>query len=711
MSLRRQLLLVSLLLLSIPWAGCQFVREIELALRDGRQNAVAATGEAMASLLRANPDWLMSTGHQESANDALYAFRGAGKIVLDGYDSEWPAESLSVQVNSGDATSQLEYKARLTTVNKADYLHIHFSIEDPDVVYHNPRVSWLGSGDRLVVLTHKDNLQREYVFATSAPGLMQARYHNDNESVFYEPRIQAYWLENETGYTIEVQLPLHLAVQRLGFLIINQSGIATNARDTVAGRIGFSHSGVLQPPVFPSTQLSQLIASFPAYPALSILDNRARPLAGPGTEPGSSWISDKYQYGYDKARSNVGKLRRFIYRSILRDDELPSVPPVSASGKISRPEVQAALSPDPGMTGDSVFTPQFQWYDQAGLSSTALLSAAIPVVVDNRVRAIILVEQSSDQFLSLTDKAFGDLVFYSLLVMLICSAGLLMYASILSLRIRRLSQAAVDVINSDGSLQDNFPTSTRKDEIGDLTRSYGELLTRLASYTDYLRTLSGKLTHELRTPIAIVSSSLENLEEVHETQAEEQYLIRAREGLERLRRILTAMTEATNLAESIDKNPLSHVDLANLAKEMCAVHAALNPKANYSAIGINREAEVMGNADLLQQMLDKLLDNAADFCPPGGDITLRISCDGDTRILEIINQGPALPTGMEHQVFDSMVSLRQHSEDDVHLGLGLHIVALITRFHGATIDASNLPDGSGVSFTIRFPHNYSGESI
>ena len=57
---------------------------------------------------------------------------------------------------------------------------------------------------------------------------------------------------------------------------------------------------------------------------------------------------------------------------------------------------------------------------------------------------------------------------------------------------------------------------------------------------------------------------------------------------------------------------------------------------------------------------------------------------------------------MQKQLFDSMVSLREKN-DEVHLGLGLHIVRLIMDFHRGRVSAENLDDNSGVRFTLAFP--------
>ncbi len=73
MNLRRQLLLVSILTLILPWAGCQFIRETESALREGQQQMLAGTARAIADSLSQFPDEMLA-GHGESqlGEDQLY---------------------------------------------------------------------------------------------------------------------------------------------------------------------------------------------------------------------------------------------------------------------------------------------------------------------------------------------------------------------------------------------------------------------------------------------------------------------------------------------------------------------------------------------------------------------------------------------------------------------------------------------------------------
>ncbi len=72
-------------------------------------------------------------------------------------------------------------------------------------------------------------------------------------------------------------------------------------------------------------------------------------------------------------------------------------------------------------------------------------------------------------------------------------------------------------------------------------------------------------------------------------------------------------------------------------------------------------------------------------------------------MLSVANIGPRLPVEMRGRLFDSLVSIRAQRDGRPHLGLGLHIVALIADFHRGRCEAGDLADGSGAVFRVWFP--------
>src|SRR5262249_725782 len=123
-----------------------------------------------------------------------------------------------------------------------------------------------------------------------------------------------------------------------------------------------------------------------------------------------------------------------------------------------------------------------------------------------------------------------------------------------------------------------LPESDAPDELGDLSRSFSSLLGRLDEYTGYLRTLAGKLAHEIRTPLTIIRSSLENLESEGNSAGAKVYIARAREGSERLGAILTAMGAATRVEEAIAHSERHRFDLRDLVRTTVDAYGGAFPQ-------------------------------------------------------------------------------------------------------------------------------------
>mgnify|MGYP003386647864 FL=1 len=186
------------------------------------------------------------------------------------------------------------------------------------------------------------------------------------------------------------------------------------------------------------------------------------------------------------------------------------------------------------------------------------------------------------------------------------------------------------------------------------------------------------------------------------------YQRRAKEGATRLGTILNAMSEASRVEASIDNTDMETVDIEALLDSVTRAYQDIYPNLNMSftrAPTGSAPLVITAAPDLLVQMLDKLVDNAASFCPENGCIDLVLSSNPDNIAITISNDGPPLPEKMREQLFDNMVSMRSAEDDTTHLGLGLHIVNLIVKFHKGHISADNLQEGNGVIFTITLPAN------
>jgi two-component system sensor histidine kinase ChvG len=340
-----------------------------------------------------------------------------------------------------------------------------------------------------------------------------------------------------------------------------------------------------------------------------------------------------------------------------------------------------------------------------------VVSAAHPIWVGDQVHGAVVVEETTNRIASLRSQALERLLVATLAVFALAAALLLWLATSISSRIRRLSDEAEAAIDARGRVTRLTTASDATDEIGDLSRSFTMVLGRLARYNAYLEALAGRLSHELRTPVAVVRSSLENLHAARTSEETRIYVARAEEGLARLGTILSRMTEANRLEQGLSTAIRERFDAAEVVRGCVEGYrlayggsASGTPASRSFELAVPGEsAPMMGAADLFAQMLDKLAENAVDFAAGGTPVRVSLALDGNAVVLRVENKGPTLPDSIRDSLFESMVSLRgEHAGGVPHLGLGLYIARLIAEFHGGTLRAENLPGGDGVAIEAKF---------
>jgi signal transduction histidine kinase len=675
MSLRLQLLAVGLLTLVLPWTGFLYVQEMEAALRLGLEQSLLARAATVATALEEQSAALCAPPECDPLRPGgtIYATALAREPELDGVpDDHW-----SVAPEAGLMIGA-EHRVWAGTYDRYAFLFV--SVADRDLVYQR-QAGLQPYGDRVVIAT-EPGTARWWVLATAAPGKFRAQETGPDSfepSENYDGRITGAWQETPGGYALEVRVPLNLigAALGVGIIDVDRSGAAHTVELHATWDEATSTLGrfLRQRP-----ELQSSLAQFGrAGGRFRVLDKDGWVLAAAGrVAPGAT--------GDDGA----GLASDFLRWQLERED--PPYPPERPTGRVADETLRQALE---GRDATA-------WYG-SGPEREAIVAAAVPISGAGGVEGAVVLEQASDPILTLTNRALVRLMSLTLLATLVVGVGLLGYATWLSLRVRRLASAAQTALGPRGEIRSGMPGAAASDEIGGLARSFAELLERLREHTEYLRTLASKLSHELRTPLAVVTTSLDNLEHELGSQPTDEYLKRLRQGTERLDRILAAMSEATELEQAIRETPSRPFDLAAVVASCCAAYRDVYPEREIAYRNDAESAAIIGSGELVAQLLDKLVDNAVSFSEPGSRIDVALAAGGGELVLSVANRGPKLPAKMRGRLFDSLVSIREQRDGRPHLGLGLHIVALVADFHGGRCEADDLPDGSGVVFKVWFP--------
>ena len=674
MNLKRQLLLVSLLTLLLPWAGCEFIRETESALRQSQQQMLSGTAGAVAESLERYPEeFPVGPGGNATPADQLYGHRLDTEPFIDGYVNDWsiPPDSLQ-QIRGADGP------VRFVLGLHGRYAYFYAAVTDREVVYASPSTIAVDDGpayaDRVVLVSANPPMAREsLMFSAEAPGPVIA-WLRSSFGFGPEPTVQARWQDVAGGYQVEARIPLNLLGTHLGVNVINTS----SERDAGIRSTSFTGQGP-----GPFVTIS---------PDLTLLAER---LVQPGTR---MLITDRNGWriaavgspdtAVQPSQGAVSNWLRIAYKALVEPGTEPAFAEPDPSGRERQPYITAALD---GRSSES-------WFRSLD-SGRAIVAVAEPVSSSGRTIGSVVLQQGTDAILSLRNEGLARLMNVTIVATVLVAAALLGYATWLSRRIRRLSLAAEQAVEGT-AIRTPLPSAGSGDEIGDLSRSFSYVLGQLAEYNDYLRSLASKLSHELRTPLAIVTSSLENLEHEGLEGAPAEYTARARDGADRLRRILNAMSEASRVEELMQHADPEEFDLEQVVSPTVDAYRDVYPERRFEFDCKAARTTVGGSPELLIQMLDKLVDNAADFSGKGDLIRISIETGDAGLVLSVHNPGPPLPERMRSQLFDSMVSVRTGGEGK-HLGLGLYVAKLIAEGHRGRITAENA-DG-GVRFSVILP--------
>lgn len=271
--------------------------------------------------------------------------------------------------------------------------------------------------------------------------------------------------------------------------------------------------------------------------------------------------------------------------------------------------------------------------------------------------------------------------------------------------------------------QDLSPIDEREapEEVGPLVRAINDLLSRLDQSISAQKHFLADAAHQLKTPLAGLRMQAELAQrEIDAGQQDPRALKRSLQQIARSsQRAAHMVNQLLAMARAEDKESalrLQDVRLARLAREV--VHDFV-PKAMEKRIDLGYEgpehdeaaARLIGQPLLIRELIRNLVDNALQYTPAGGEVTVRVMPDpfGQVVVLQVEDSGPGIPEAERDLVFQAFYRALGTEVDGS--GLGLAIVKEIAVQHGASVTITDArprgggapSQGPGALFTLRFP--------
>ena len=709
LSIRSKMLLVSCVLLAIPWIAYRYAGELERILRETQETAVLNTARAIATALNDRPSLFIAARHDSALDgpNAIVAYKLPHAIALDGRLDDWYAQGAELRALGREHVIEQVSDAGVAPITLwhaagvyDSHLYAVFEVIDERLVYRaatHPRVD-AADHIRIGILTPWGELRR-YVVSTDAPGRVTAfQVPTDASGVASaetEPRVQGFWQETNRGFNLELQLPRALVGPRLGFAFADVDDPETRTIRSIVGSVGPEGGESLGTATVPPPEVVQIVRSL-ARPGTRVwiiaADHRLVTRSG-SLRAANAERASASEEGADGFIAQFEALLRPLYRLVIAPAPTLAIEPEPYATLYSGREADAALS-------GRVVSGRRPLQD----TPIEVLASAHPVWADERVIGAVVVEETTEGVLGVRQRLIERLLSLALGAFLVVGIALFGFATRLVIRIRRLRDEAEQAIDSAGRLRMVTASSAAADEIGDLSRSFSSALDRLAQYTQYLESLATRLSHELRTPIAVVRSSFDNLKLQALPPEADVYVARAEQGLARLATIITRMTEATRLERMLRDAERERFDVRAVVSGCVEGYRVAYTARRFDLSVPEAPVFVSGVPDLIAQMLDKLVANAVDFAREGSAIEVELRAAAHEVTVTVRNAGPPLSPQIKQRLFRSMTSVRpQAPGEEPHLGLGLYIVQLIADFHHAKVVARDRTDVEGVEVQVQLP--------
>ncbi len=709
---------LSSFLLVIPWLGYQYILEMEQVLRRGQEQIVLGTAQALATALNERPE-LFDEGSYTPARSSedLYVYPIFSALSLDdGALTDW-GEYQQYEVEFGDK-DQLR-----TSLNPSRYygsketlsfrnmvgehngsLYAYFKVVDDEIVYRSRDALSVHRSDflEITMLSKQGNEINRYVIAPHEPEFLYPFQVEDGyNNPVHEDRISGQWYESNDGYEIELQIPMDMLGDRLGFAIFDVDDHIQRYVDRVVATYEVADAERLGSLRLPTPEIDRIVAGMGHNNSrIQVVDRSGRVLQSVGdiqSATGLLLTSTSDEAPINKYWLYVqNKILNPLYYQFLTKPSNDFIDDLYSDVTREGAHINAALK------GEA--TTQFRTLTD---SETRLLEAAHPIFANGEIMGAVVVDQNMNGLRTFRNQAMETLFNTMLAVMLVVVLGLFFSASRISSRIRLLRNQAEGIIGETGRIQNTIAPTRNSDEIGDLSRSFSNIVERLTQYTNYLENMSSRLSHELRTPVTVVRSSLENLGLTASDHESAVYIERAEEGIKRLNLILTNMSEATRLEQMLQTSEKEKIDLSKVLPGCVEGYKLAYPDVRFELDMSEQEIFIDGVPEYIAQLLDKLIANAVEFSYADQPITVFSRALRDHAIIKVSNAGPYLPEEMKDRLFESMISVRpQEKQDQPHLGIGLHIARLITEFHGGQIRAEDRQDREGVVISVVVPLFY-----
>ncbi len=267
--------------------------------------------------------------------------------------------------------------------------------------------------------------------------------------------------------------------------------------------------------------------------------------------------------------------------------------------------------------------------------------------------------------------------------------------------LQQISETAVQ-IGRENDLKKRIDIGAGKDELHQLADTFNDMLDKLEKAFETERQFISDASHELRTPMSVISAQCEmSLEQRRSPEEYEKALQVISRQSRKLSKLINDMLEFTRLEAGADRYKKEPVDMTELTASLCEDMALI--RENGITLTYEAQEKIMytGNRELLSRLLMNLVSNAYRYGKKDGHIVVSLRKEKDAVLLSVTDDGIGIAREEQEKIFRRFYQT-DNSRFHAGIGLGLAMAKEIVHFHGGEITVESRI-GEGSTFLVRLP--------
>jgi two-component system sensor histidine kinase ChvG len=350
-----------------------------------------------------------------------------------------------------------------------------------------------------------------------------------------------------------------------------------------------------------------------------------------------------------------------------------------------------------------------------------IISVALPVQHYRQVIGALMISTNGQKIEQAMRAIRLDILQIFTIALVVTILLSLYLAGTIARPINRLAAAAEKVRTGHGRHVYIPDFTSRRDEIGELSRDLRGMTEALWQRMDAIEKFAADVSHEIKNPLTSLRSAVETVARIDDSEKQKQLMAIILDDVQRLDRLITDISDASRLDAELSRDIPAPVNLRHLLEALTEIEkdTALNLKLSIDLfLETGTDLTVSASEGRLGQVFLNIINNAISFSPPQTKITMRaervIKSYGDFIRVTIEDEGPGIPEKNLASIFDRFYtdrSINVKKDKNIlltHSGLGLSISKQIVEAADGRIWAENCYKNnliSGAIIIIELPAN------